>query len=187
MIMIRTVRRFLAVVSLVLPVALAGCSSHGDHHAAAGHRSARASMHPTEGSAVTGSVTFTEVGDGAIEVTAEISGLSPNGVHAIHIHEKGDCSAPDASSAGGHYNPDGHPHAGPDTDARHAGDLGNLTADADGRAWYRLVVHNITLDGHHNPVVGYGVIIHKGPDDFATQPTGNAGGRAACGVIEFTK
>lgn len=182
----RTVHRFLLAAALLSLATVSACASH-DHHGAHMQRSAVAHMNPTEGSAVTGTVTFTEMSDGAIEVKAEITGLTPNSVHAIHIHEKGDCSAPDGSSAGGHYNPEGHQHAGPDTDARHAGDLGNLESDAEGHASYRLVVHNVTLDGDHNPIVGYGVIIHKGKDDFKTQPTGNAGGRAACGVIEFVK
>jgi Cu-Zn family superoxide dismutase len=141
-----------------------------------------ADLHPASGSQVSGTVTFTQQGDRVI-VVADVRGLPPYTSHGFHIHERGDCSAPDAMSAGGHFNPDQHPHAGPSTPMRHAGDLGNLEADANGRAYKRMVVDNITLGAGTHSVIGRGVIVHEKLDDYTTQPTGNAGARVACGQI----
>jgi superoxide dismutase, Cu-Zn family len=143
-------------------------------------------LHPTKGTQPTGTIHFQSVGDGKVHVTATVEGLGPNSVHAIHIHEFGDCTAPDATSAGGHYNPEGHPHALPDKKERHAGDLGNLKADAQGKATLDLTVDNITINRSKNPIVGRGVIVHEKMDD-GSQPVGNAGGRIACGVIGLAK
>jgi superoxide dismutase, Cu-Zn family len=148
----------------------------------AGVMTAVANLQPAAGNPVNGTVTFTQHGD-RVTVVADVRGLPPNTTHGFHIHEKGDCSAPDFSSAGGHFNPGGHPHAGPGASARHAGDLGNLEADANGRAYKRITVDNITLGGGANSVIGKGVIVHDKMDDLTTQPTGAAGGRIACGVI----
>lgn len=130
---------------------------------------------------VKGTVEFKQVEDG-VEVTANIEGLK-KGDHGFHIHEKGDCSAPDAASAGGHFNPNDHKHGGPESPEHHAGDLGNLTADAAGKATKTFTMHGITLDEGPTSIVGKGFIIHEKADDLKTQPTGNAGGRVACGVI----
>jgi Cu-Zn family superoxide dismutase len=130
---------------------------------------------------VKGTVEFTQTDDG-VEVTANIEGLK-KGDHGFHIHEKGDCSAPDASSAGGHFNPSNHKHGGPDAPEHHEGDLGNLTAGADGKATKTFTMKGITLDEGPTSIVGKGFIIHEKKDDLKTQPTGNAGGRVACGVI----
>src|SRR5436190_23678353 len=143
-------------------------------------------LHPTNGNQATGTIHFQSVGDGKVRVITTVEGLAPNSVHAIHIHEFGDCTAPDATSAGGHYNPEGHPHALPDKKERHAGDLGNLQADAQGKASLDLTVDNITINGSKNPIVGRGVIVHEKEDD-GSQPVGNAGGRIACGVIGLAK
>ncbi len=167
-----------ALALLACTAALAGCA----HHRRAGAASAQAVLEARSGSAVHGTVTFLPVA-GGLRVVADVSGLTPGGLHAIHIHEKGDCSAADGSSAGGHYNPDGHPHGGPGDAQRHAGDLGNLFADATGHASYDRVFPDLTIDGAHHPIAGLSVIVHKGEDDLRTQPTGNAGGRIACGVI----
>lgn len=137
-------------------------------------------LHPTEGSQVTGTVVFIQEDDG-VRIEATVEGLQP-GKHGFHIHERGDCTAPDGTSAGGHYNPDGHPHAGPDQHPRHMGDLGNLDANTDGRARYERTDDYVTLNGPKS-IVGRGVIVHAGEDDFTTQPTGAAGGRLACGVV----
>ena len=102
------------------------------------------------------------------------------------MHEKGDCSAPDGTSAGGHFNPGGKPHAARDAAARHAGDLGNLKADPYGLARVDFVDSTLSLSGPDS-IVGKAVIIHEKADDFTTQPTGNAGARQACGVIEAAK
>lgn len=135
----------------------------------------------TSGSTVTGTVTFTTV-TGGVEVIANIAGLSP-GDHAFHIHETGDCSAPDATSAGDHFNPKGQPHGAPETKERHAGDFGNLSAGLDGKATMSFVMKDITLDAGAQSILGRAFIVHDKHDDF-TQPAGNAGSRIACGVIE---
>jgi Cu-Zn family superoxide dismutase len=143
-------------------------------------------LHPTKGNQASGVVHFQTVGDGKVRVTATVEGLAPNSVHAIHIHEFGDCTAADATSAGGHYNPESHPHALPDKRERHAGDLGNLQADAQGKATLDLTVDNITINGSKNPIVGYAVIVHEKMDD-GSQPVGNAGSRISCGAIGLAK
>ena len=108
------------------------------------------------------------------------------GDHGFHVHEKGDLSAPDLSSAGGHYNPTGHPHAGPKADKRHMGDLGNLSANTQGVATLDYVDPALRLDGEHS-IVGKSVIVHAGRDDLKTQPSGDSGSRIAGGVIERVK
>ena len=144
-------------------------------------RSAVATLAPASGSNVRGTIQFREV-DGGVEVTANVEGLTP-GDHGWHVHEKGDCSAPDATSAGGHFNPSGHPHGAPDAAQRHEGDFGNITAGEDGKATKTFVMKGISLGDGANSVVGKGFIVHEKADDLSTQPTGDAGGRVACGVI----
>ncbi|MGC1480812.1 MAG: superoxide dismutase family protein [Chthoniobacterales bacterium] len=136
---------------------------------------------PTEGNDVTGTIIFTEA-DGKVTIEADVKGLKPNSSHGFHIHEFGDISAADGKSAGGHYNPEKHDHALPDKEVRHAGDLGNLDADADGNAELTLTVDNISLMTGQDPIIGRSVIVHADPDDGG-QPTGNAGPRIAMGVI----
>lgn len=143
-------------------------------------KKAVAVLHPKENSGVSGTVTFTQLVDG-VQVSATVMGLKI-GKHGFHVHELGDCSAPDATSAGGHYNPEGQPHAGPDSDRRHVGDIGNLEADNSGRAHYERHDSVLTLNGP-NSIVGRAVIVHAAEDDFTSQPTGNAGVRLACGVV----
>jgi len=184
-----TNRRFVPILAAMGILGLLACSqSQLESKPAAAATNATmhaiAVLHPTEGNTCHGTVRFDQDGD-ALKVTVDLQGLTP-GQHAIHVHEYGDCSALDATSAGGHYNPEGFPHALPPTPQRHAGDLGNLEADADGNAHYELTVHNASVDGTKNPVLGRGVIVHEKPDDGG-QPTGNAGGRVACGVIGIAK
>ncbi|MHC5023483.1 MAG: superoxide dismutase family protein [Planctomycetota bacterium] len=136
---------------------------------------------PTDGSSVTGVVTFIQRGS-SVSVTADVNGLEPNSEHAWHVHEYGDLTSRDGTAAGGHYNPEGHDHALPDEPVRHAGDFGNLRADATGHARIVLTVTNISINGSLNPVLGRAIIIHAGADDGG-QPTGNAGSRIAQGVI----
>jgi len=145
---------------------------------------AAAVLEPTEGNQVTGTVNFLEAPDG-IRVRATIEGLEPNTTHGFHIHEEGDCSAPDGSSAGGHFNPTDDPHGGPgdSADERHVGDLGNLESNADGVATYERVDDLLTVEGNTS-ILGRGMIVHAGTDDLESQPTGDAGARLACGVIE---
>ncbi|MFP4071997.1 MAG: superoxide dismutase family protein, partial [Desulfovibrionales bacterium] len=112
-------------------------------------------------------------------------GLTP-GKHGFHIHEYGDCSASDATSAGGHYNPTDMPHAGPDAAKRHVGDLGNVTADDSGRVSENFLDPVISLNGPHS-LVGLSVVVHEGADDFTSQPSGDAGPRVGCGVVGIRK
>jgi Cu-Zn family superoxide dismutase len=142
-------------------------------------------LHPTTGSKVSGSVTFTEEADG-VKVRAEITGLTP-GNHGFHVHEFGDCSAADASSAGGHFNPTHKPHAAPDVPERHVGDMGNVQADASGKATLEYVDHQISLTNDERSVIGRSVVVHAKADDLKSQPAGDSGARVACGVIGRAK
>lgn len=143
-------------------------------------KEAKVMLAPTKGNQVRGLVTFTAV-EGGVRVVADVDGLTP-GAHGFHIHEFGDCSAPDASSAGGHYNPTKKHHGAPDDKDRHVGDLGNIVADARGHGHYDRVDKVIELNGK-NSILGKSFIVHEKADDYKTQPTGNAGARQACGVI----
>jgi Cu-Zn family superoxide dismutase len=137
-------------------------------------------VHPLGESKVSGKVVFTQTRSG-VEISAEITGLEP-GEHGFHVHEFGDCSMADGTCAGGHFNPTGAPHAGPDDAKRHVGDLGNIKVSEDGKATYKRVDKLVALNGP-NSVIGRSVIIHAAPDDLKTQPSGNAGARVGCGVI----
>jgi Cu-Zn family superoxide dismutase len=141
-------------------------------------------LSPTQGNNVHGTVTFTQAGNG-VRVEADIEGLS-QGKHGFHIHTFGDCSDPDGKSAGGHYNPTGQHHAGPNQQKRHMGDLGNIEADSSGMARYDRVDSHLKLNGPDS-VIGRGVIVHGGMDDLKSQPSGAAGPRVACGVIGVAK
>ena len=140
---------------------------------------------PTEGNAAEGVVTFEEEA-GGVMIVVEVSGLEPNSKHGFHVHQYGDVSAKDGTATGGHFNPHAVDHAGPDADTRHVGDLGNLEADADGVARMRRLDTLLKLDGE-NSVIGRGVIVHAGEDDLVSQPTGDAGGRIAQGVVGIAK
>ena len=172
-------KTLLAVLFLLLTVA--ACATSGSN----APPSAVANLQPTKGSKVWGEVTFTQKGDQVL-VVANVHGLTP-GLHGFHVHEKGDCSAPDAMSAGGHFNPSGKPHGAPDSAEHHGGDLGNLSADGSGNATLSIEAGNITLDQSVNSVVGKSVIVHANPDDLKSQPAGNAGPRVACGIIQIVK
>jgi len=143
-----------------------------------------AQLNPTQGNQARGTVRFSSEG-GAVRVVADITGLTP-GEHGFHVHENGDCSASDASSAGGHFNPTKQPHAARDATARHIGDLGNLTADTTGRAQLSYLDPMLTLAGEKS-IVGRAVVIHAGRDDLKSQPSGDSGARVACGVIELER
>jgi superoxide dismutase, Cu-Zn family len=146
----------------------------------AGITKAIAVLHPTQGNNVSGIVTFSQMSAG-VKIEAEIAGLSP-GKHGFHIHEFGDCSAVDGTSAGGHYNPTVQPHAGPAQKERHMGDLGNIEADDSGKAVYDRVDFQVVVNGPDS-IIGRGIIVHAGMDDLKSQPSGAAGPRVACGVI----
>ena len=141
---------------------------------------AMAILSPASGSSVHGTVYFIREND-KVRVEASVSGLTP-GPHGFHIHEKGDCAAPDASSAGGHFNPTGMPHGGPGQHNRHIGDFGNIEADASGNAKYSRTFTDLTIEGTAS-IIDKAVIVHAKADDLKTQPSGDAGGRVACGVI----
>jgi len=141
-------------------------------------------LHPTEGHKVAGTVRFTAVPEG-VRVHVRLEGLTP-GEHGFHIHELGDCSKADGTSAGGHYNPTGAPHAGREAKVRHVGDLGNVTANAAGVVDTEFVDSVIALHGPHS-IIGRGVIVHAGRDDLTSQPSGAAGARVACGVVGITE
>ena len=154
---------------------------------------ATATLNPTEGNSASGQITFTQE-NGMVRVEGMIMGLSP-GEHGFHVHENGDCSAADlpddpdsepnpAGAAGGHFAPQGSPHGAPGNDAaaRHVGDLGNVTAGADGTAMVSMTDAVIALDGP-NSIVGKALLVHAGQDDLTSQPSGAAGARVACGVI----
>ena len=144
---------------------------------------ASASLQPTKGSTVRGTVNFVQIGD-KVRVTASVSGLKPSGEYGFHIHEAGDCSSGDGMSTKGHYNPLGKSHAHHGTTERHAGDLPSLKSDAGGNASLTIDLDVITVAAGPTSIVGRGLIVHVQPDDFKTQPTGNAGARSACAVIQ---
>ena len=143
---------------------------------------ATAALQSTKGSKTFGEATFEEV-DGKVRVVVHAQGLRPGQAHGFHIHEAGDCSSGDGMSAKGHFNPHGKPHGNPSSPERHAGDLPSLEADKGGRAKLDVTVDAITVKPGAASIVGRGLIIHADPDDYKTQPTGNAGARLACGVI----
>jgi Cu-Zn family superoxide dismutase len=173
----------LAVSALILSASLA-YSQHKDPAPAGAITKAIAVLHPTQGSKVSGTVVFTKVENG-VKVHAHISGLTP-GKHGFHVHEFGDCSDPAAKSAGGHFNPKKMDHGGPHAERRHVGDLGNIEADSEGNVDYEVVDDQITFSGDTS-IIGRGLIVHEKADDLKTQPTGDAGGRVACGVIGVAK
>jgi Cu-Zn family superoxide dismutase len=139
-----------------------------------------AQLEPKSGSKVTGFIVFTKVGEEVL-VAGAIQNLTP-GKHGLHIHDKGDCSAPDAASAGAHFNPTQQHHGGPTTAERHAGDLGNIEADGSGNARLNWT-GKLSLSGNDS-IIGKSVVVHEKEDDLKTDPAGNSGARIACGVIK---
>lgn len=146
---------------------------------------ASASIEPVGDSEARGEASFIETDEG-LEIIVTMSGLDP-GEHGIHIHENGDCSGPAAEGAGDHFNPDGTPHGAPtdDPSARHAGDLGNISADESGEAQLDMTHDMLTVEGELG-VAGKAIIVHSGEDDLMSQPSGESGDPVACGVIEVT-
>lgn len=172
-------KRSTSMVGLMVAAAavVAGCATPG------GGPAAQAELKPTQGNAAHGWVRFESRGDKLL-VTAQIGGLKPNAEHGFHVHEKGDCSAPDAMSAGGHFNPGGKPHSHYGQAERHAGDLPNLQSDASGVAKYSATTELLSASaGAANSVLGRAVVVHRDPDDYKSQPAGNSGPRIACGVV----
>lgn len=162
---------------------LAACAATSEQQVS----SAVAKLGAKSGSQVHGEIKFTQVGS-RVRIEGEVTGLAP-GAKGFHIHEKGDCSAADAASAGGHFDPRepknwSARHGGPHTAERHAGDLGNIVFDQYGKAVVNMMVGGIAVDRGPTGIIGRAAVVHFQADDLKTDPTGNAGAHAACGVIE---
>ncbi|HLL54759.1 MAG TPA: superoxide dismutase family protein [Myxococcaceae bacterium] len=171
-------------VFAVAALTLSGCATSPGNPPPpqGGGASATATIEGRSNTNTGGTARFTQSGK-EISLLLQVTNLTP-GTHAVHIHEKGDCSAPDASSAGPHWNPTGQSHGRWGHNGFHLGDLGNLDATADGTATLKLSTDQWTLgDGGPTDIVGKAVVVHAGVDDFTSQPAGNAGGRVGCGVI----
>lgn len=179
-------------ITLLVPPGIMHAQDHTHHAGAAlpaqsepvAPQSAVAVLVATKGNTVSGVVRFTQT-DKGVRVVAEVTGLSP-GDHGFHVHEFGDLTSSDGTSAGGHFNPTQAKHGAPDAGERHIGDLGNLKADAEGRATLDYVDPLLKLDGPHS-ILGRGLVVHASADDLKSQPTGNAGARVAVGVIGVAK
>jgi len=143
--------------------------------------SAKVALKPASGSQVIGNAWLVQEGDHVV-VQARVSGLTPNREHGFHVHEKGDCSSPDASSAGGHFNPTQKLHGSP-AGEHHAGDLPSLKADAGGNAVTSFELKGVLLGSGATDFMGKALVVHADPDDYTSQPAGNSGKRIACGVI----
>lgn len=141
-----------------------------------------ASLTPTQGKDVRGLVLLREMGATHVMVHARVIGLKPNAEHGFHLHENGNCASPDGNSAGGHFNPAKTPH-GPQDAEHHAGDMPSLKADGNGVADQKFIITGVSLSPGPHSIDTRSVIVHADPDDFKTQPTGNAGARLACGVV----
>jgi len=142
---------------------------------------AMATLNPSEGQTAKGTVHFHDIGDGVTEVVVDLTGVPP-GVHGFHVHEKGDCGN-NGQNAGGHFNPTNMIHGAPDAQSHHAGDFGNVTADANGEVHTRIETHSVTVKSGPMSAVGHAVVLHGNADDLVSQPAGNAGPRIACGVV----
>ena len=144
---------------------------------------ATAQLQPTKGNKTFGEATFEEV-DGKVRIIVFVQGLKANAEHGLHLHEKGDCSSGDGMSAGGHFNPHNKPHGHPSSAERHAGDLPSLNSNKAGRGNIKVDVDQLTIAPGPASIIGRGIIVHADPDDWKSQPAGNAGPRIACGVIK---
>ncbi|MBU3592874.1 superoxide dismutase family protein [Polynucleobacter sp. 71A-WALBACH] len=144
---------------------------------------ASAALESRSGSSAKGTVNFVWQGNDVL-VTGNFSGLKPNSEQGFHVHEKGDCSAPDATSAGGHFNPDTKSHGMPGSGSNHAGDMPNIKSDANGNASYSAKLSGFAVNSGSNGILGRSVVVHRDPDDYKSQPAGNSGPRIACGLIK---
>ena len=175
----------LAAACLLLAASIVAQAAPASQPSAkAAMKSAGAVLEAKSGSKLTGKAVFTEEAGGKIMLKVEIEGIAP-GTHAVHIHEKGDCSAADGASAGGHWNPTAEAHGKWGTSPYHRGDIGNIEVGADGKGSITLTTDAWAIGaGTPNDIIGKAIIVHANADDFKTQPTGNAGGRIGCGVIK---
>lgn len=133
------------------------------------------------GSGINGSLSFEQDGKYLL-VSGNFTGLKPNALQGVHVHENGDCSAMDVSSAGGHYNPDNVRHGNAMSVSHHAGDMPNIQSDSNGNATYVAKLSNLTLEGERS-IMGRSVVVHRDADDYKSQPAGNSGARIGCGII----
>ncbi len=156
--------------------ALCGCASGPKH------RDSTVTLESRSGSTISGTMKITEH-RGEVRLRGSIHGLEIYSEHGFHIHEKGDCSAADASSAGGHFNPGGTAHGAANAAIHHAGDLPSLRADAHGVASIDTVISGVTLGEGPTSIKGRSLVVHGKADDYTTQPSGNSGPRVACGMI----
>ena len=195
----RSIRKFALPAAVALAL-VAGCESSGNNDSSAKQMDASgkqtavanlktapaASTQPAWGKP-TGTVTFTSAGENKVKVEYDLKGLTP-GTHGFHIHEKGDLSAADFSSAGPHFNPTKHKHAGPKSNERHAGDLGNVEADTSGNAKGTVTAEGVSIGtGAANDIIGRSIVVHEKADDLKSDPSGNSGARVGAGVIEAKK
>jgi Cu-Zn family superoxide dismutase len=172
--------RPLTAMTCAIALAATGCSSIKTKLQPKG---AAAVMTPTDGNSAAGTLSVTSVPDG-VRFQGRLTGLPPGSTHGFHIHEHGDCSAPDASTAGGHFNPTQSEHGDPTGMTHHAGDIANQIADAQGAIDVDVTVHGVSFDtGVSDDVLGRAIILHRDADDYTSQPAGNSGPRIACGVI----
>lgn len=187
--MLRNTVLFCAALTLCAGCGQSADESRADAEIAAGPVAPPAdpmvhiALAPTAGNAVSGMLMLTERANG-VALSGSVSGLKADSEAAIHVHEIGDCSAPDASSAGEHFNPTTQPHGNPAGDAHHLGDIPNLKANNEGVAQIDVTVDELALTGPENrSVANRAIVIHALPDDYKTQPSGASGARVACGVI----
>jgi len=167
--------------SFALAIALAGCSGHTLTGPAAVAEISPTSVAASSGMSPRGSVRFTQLTDG-VRLTGQVSGLKPGQEHGFHLHEAGDCTG-DGTAAKGHFNPKGASHGKHGDHVHHAGDLPSLKANSMGVADVDVTLNQLTVSAGPNSVVGRGLIVHRDPDDFTTQPTGNSGPRPGCAAI----
>lgn len=182
------------LTAVAVSLVLGACAGPQGGHEAPGGAGARsmgmgggamamARLEPTRGNTASGMAMFHQRGD-MVMLHVHVQGLKPGQEHGFHIHDKGDCSSGDGMSTGGHFNPGAKLHGKHDAPERHAGDLPSLKADAAGRVDVHLQLAGVSIGSGAANIVGRGLIVHADPDDYRTQPTGNAGARIACGVIE---
>ena len=156
---------------------LSSCTSESTTTVKSGPQ-AMAKLEAKSGSTVSGTANF-QATKGGVLVTIDVSGATA-GLHAVHIHEKGDCSSEDGKSAGGHFNPGAKDHGSPHAAMHHAGDLGNMLVNEDGSGHHAIFMPELSIDAGDHSVIGRGIIMHASFDDLTSQPTGAAGGRIAC-------
>ena len=164
-------------ILLASALALSACSTTGTAPRAT------AQLKSTQGNTATGAVSFIQSTGNKVTISGVVSGLLPNAEHGFHVHDNGNCSSSDGMSAGQHFNPGKQHHGHHPGVGHHAGDLPNLKADANGVAKFSFEAEDLTIGSGPNDILDRGLIVHRYPDDYVTQPMGSAGPRIACAVI----